>query len=114
MKIEKCSILNSTGEIQHEAGVKLTNRIKRATQLHCLNNVAGEPFQIANYGIGGTYSQHWDSTGEFGKPFSGLPTSDIRIATSMVYLSDVKAGGATVFPKAGVTIWPKKGNLAFW
>ena len=93
----------------------MTNRIKRATQMHCLNKVAGEPFQIANYGIGGTYSQHWDSTGEFGHPVSILqPTTETRIATSMVYLSDVKAGGATVFPRAGVTIWPKKGSLAFW
>jgi hypothetical protein len=32
----------------------------------------------------------------------------------MGYLTDVTAGGATAWPNAGVTVWPKKGDLAFW
>ena len=103
------------GDIEHKAAAKISQRIKHATRMHNVVDVAGEPFQVANYGIGGTYSQHSDSSGEYGKP---LPESnraiETRIATTMAYLTDVKAGGATVFPNAGVTIWPKKGNLAFW
>ena len=37
-----------------------------------------------------------------------------RIATWLFYESDVELGGATVFPSAGLTLWPKKGSAAFW
>ena len=34
--------------------------------------------------------------------------------TVIYYMTDVEAGGATVFPQLGVTLWPKKGSCAVW
>ncbi|XP_023229578.1 prolyl 4-hydroxylase subunit alpha-1-like [Centruroides sculpturatus] len=45
--------------------------------------------------------------------FKSLGTGN-RIATWLNYMSDVEAGGGTVFPQIGVAMWPKKGSAAFW
>ena len=67
-----------------------------------------ESLQVVSYGIGGHYEPHVDyfnsvhKTGEMGQD---------RMATMLFYLSDVQAGGATVFPFLDVAISPSKGNL---
>ena len=37
-----------------------------------------------------------------------------RLMTFMVYLSDVEAGGHTVFPNLGLSVPPVKGSALFW
>jgi len=37
-----------------------------------------------------------------------------RVATFMFYLSNVKAGGATVFTSLDLTVYPEKGSALFW
>ena len=32
----------------------------------------------------------------------------------LVQMSDVEAGGATVFPELNLSLWPQKGSAAFW
>uniref|UniRef100_A0AAR2KMI6 procollagen-proline 4-dioxygenase n=1 Tax=Pygocentrus nattereri TaxID=42514 RepID=A0AAR2KMI6_PYGNA len=64
-------------------------------------------FQVANYGVGGQYEPHFD----FGRVKLGTGN---RIATWLFYMSDVPAGGATVFPDVGAAVWPKKGTAVFW
>ncbi|KAG7277442.1 hypothetical protein CRUP_016345 [Coryphaenoides rupestris] len=45
--------------------------------------------------------------------FKELGTGN-RIATWLFYMTDVAAGGATVFPDVGAAVWPKKGTAVFW
>ena len=68
---------------------------------------------MVNYGIGGVYKQHIDSIGNNGVAF-GEPYMGDRLATFMGYLSDVDAGGATVFPSLGITVWPRRGDALLW
>ncbi|KAK8375319.1 hypothetical protein O3P69_008296 [Scylla paramamosain] len=36
------------------------------------------------------------------------------MSTFLFYMTDVEAGGATVFPQINLSLWPKKGAAAFW
>ncbi|KAM6116566.1 prolyl 4-hydroxylase subunit alpha-2 isoform 2-T2 [Pterocles gutturalis] len=65
---------------------------QRMQQITGLTVKTAELLQVANYGMGGQYEPHFD--------FSRM--------------SDVEAGGATVFPDFGAAIWPKKGTAVFW
>uniref|UniRef100_A0A8V0ZHL9 Prolyl 4-hydroxylase subunit alpha-1 n=1 Tax=Gallus gallus TaxID=9031 RepID=A0A8V0ZHL9_CHICK len=71
-------------------------------------------FQVANYGVGGQYEPHFDfARANEPDAFKELGTGN-RIATWLFYMSDVSAGGATVFPEVGASVWPKKGTAVFW
>ncbi|XP_014908202.1 prolyl 4-hydroxylase subunit alpha-2 isoform X3 [Poecilia latipinna] len=73
-----------------------------------------ELLQVANYGVGGQYEPHFDfSRKEEPDAFKRLGTGN-RLATLLNYMSDVEAGGATVFPDFGAAIWPRKGTSVFW
>lgn len=59
----------------------------------------GEAMQILRYELGQKYEPHFDS---FADEVNRLRGGQ-RIATVLMYLSDVKKGGETVFPKADVS-----------
>ncbi|XP_033995861.1 prolyl 4-hydroxylase subunit alpha-2 isoform X3 [Trematomus bernacchii] len=69
-----------------------------------------ELLQVANYGVGGQYEPHYDFSRP---PFDKNPDGN-RLATFLNYMSDVEAGGATVFPDFGAAIRPRKGTAVFW
>jgi len=87
---------------------------RRVAQLTGLNLDTAEELQVVNYGLGGHYEPHFDfARKEETNAFKSLGTGN-RIATFIFYMSDVEAGGATVFPEIGATVWPRKGSAAFW
>ncbi|POI32272.1 hypothetical protein CIB84_003976, partial [Bambusicola thoracicus] len=81
---------------------------QRMQQITGLTVKTAELLQVANYGMGGQYEPHFDfSRKDEPDAFKRLGTGN-RVATFLNYMSDVEAGGATVFPDFGAAIWPKK------
>jgi prolyl 4-hydroxylase len=96
---------------EHQVVQKLNNRMAAITGL---DMSTAEELQIANYGLGGHYEPHFDFARKEEKDaFKSLGTGN-RIATFLNYMSDVEAGGATVFPYIGLRLYPEKGSAAFW
>jgi len=103
-------------------GTILNKRVALATQLSVEPPYSSEDFQVANYGVGGQYGIHSDAF-DFTDVFASSDTDVIkhyerntgnRFGTFMTYLSDVQAGGSTVFPVIGVKSEAEKGSAIFW
>ncbi|XP_035209546.1 prolyl 4-hydroxylase subunit alpha-1-like, partial [Stegodyphus dumicola] len=89
----------------HPVVAKISQRVEDLTGLTVST---AEELQVVNYGIGGHYEPHFDfARREEKNAFQSLGTGN-RIATWLLYMSDVDAGGATVFPQIGVTLHPRK------
>ena len=97
---------------EHEDNQGHLSRINR--RMEAITNLdlsTAELLQVCNYGIGGHYNPHYDYSTE---------TRDIhpgegrRIATVLIYLTDVTLGGCTVFTSAGAQLKPSEGDAAFW
>ncbi|MCV4796309.1 2OG-Fe(II) oxygenase, partial [Escherichia coli] len=77
----------------------------RIQDLTGLDVSTAEELQVANYGVGGQYEPHFDfARKDEPDAFRELGTGN-RIATWLFYMSDVSAGGATVFPEVGASVW---------
>lgn len=88
---------------------RLTRRIAATTGL---STDSAEQYMVGNYGLGGHYTPHtdahnFDSTED-------LSTYGNRLATVLLYLADVHAGGATAFVHLGVAVRPRAGAALFW
>ncbi|GHH96720.1 2OG-Fe(II) oxygenase [Neobacillus kokaensis] len=71
----------------------------------------GEGMQVLNYKVGEEYKPHFDY---FPENKIQLSTGGQRIGTVLMYLNNVQAGGETIFPKAGISVTPKKGSAVFF
>lgn len=85
----------------------------RASAVSNLTLESAEELQVLNYGIGGHYEPHYDfSTNRSPSEYEKIRGN--RIATFICYLSDILAGGGTVFPSLGIAFTPIKGNCVLW
>jgi prolyl 4-hydroxylase len=95
---------------------ELVQRIeRRISELVGCPIVHGEPIQILFYRPGAEYKPHFDY---FDPALPGndkvLEMGGQRIATVVMYLNDVEAGGSTVFPEVGLDVLPRKGNAVYF
>jgi len=96
----------------HDELIERINR--RTTALTGLNLQTAEDFQVQNYGLAGHYDPHFDFSRDLENSTLGQLGTGNRIATVLLYMTDVEAGGATVFPYVGARVKPKKGDAVFW
>jgi len=75
----------------------------------------GEPLQVLHYTTGAEYKPHYDYF-DPAQPGSErvLATGGQRIATLIMYLNDVEAGGSTVFPALGLDVLPRQGAAVYF
>lgn len=45
---------------------------------------------------------------------ASIDRSGQRIGSLVIYLNDAESGGETVFPEAGVSVSPRKGNAVYF
>jgi prolyl 4-hydroxylase len=90
----------------------IEQKIEKLTHYPIVN---GEGMQVLRYGIGGHFKVHCDW---FDPRYTGnepvLRTGGQRVATVIMYLNDVKAGGETFFPKINLRVRPKQASALFW
>lgn len=87
-------------------------------RLSSLNNwplTHAEGIQILQYTNGQQYRPHmdWFDPANPGTA-KQMTRGGQRVGTYVVYLTDVEAGGSTIFPKLGVEVFPKKGSTVFF
>nr|XP_014348541.1 PREDICTED: prolyl 4-hydroxylase subunit alpha-3 [Latimeria chalumnae] len=91
---------------------KLDQRIAALTGLNVQPPYA-EYLQVVNYGIGGHYEPHFDHATSSKSPLYRLNSGN-RVATFMIYLSSVDAGGSTAFIYANFSVPVVKNAALFW
>nr|GMC57449.1 probable prolyl 4-hydroxylase 8 [Ipomoea batatas]GMC62597.1 probable prolyl 4-hydroxylase 8 [Ipomoea batatas] len=130
-KSKDSRVRTSTGTFLTRGGDQvITNIEKRISHFTHIPVENGESLQVLHYEVGQKYEPHYDY---FADEFN-IKNGGQRVATLLMYLSDVEEGGETVFPdakgnvsavpwwdelsecgKSGLSIKPKMGDaLLFW
>ncbi|XP_073680056.1 prolyl 4-hydroxylase subunit alpha-2 [Garra rufa] len=110
-KVSAASRVSKSAWLSEHEHPTITQINRRIAAVSGLEMETAEDLQIANYGIGGQYEPHYDSklTND-----SDFQLRGGRIATVLIYMSDVDIGGATVFPDVGAALQPKRGTAVLW
>ncbi len=98
--------------MENELVARIDRRLAEVTRLPPGN---GEGLQILHYPVGAQFPPHFD----FLQPsnpanVASIARSGQRVSTLIAYLNDVEAGGETIFPHAGWTVFPRRGSAVYF
>ena len=96
---------------QNDLVKKIETRIAEVTGTPVPN---GEGIQILNYAGGGEYRPHFDYFPDNAGGRVHTAHGGQRIMTVIMYLNDVKAGGATILTDINLSVYPKKGSALYF
>jgi len=96
---------------QNDLVSKIETRIQEITGIPATH---GEGIQILNYINGGEYKPHFDYFPDNEGGRNNMSQGGQRIITVIMYLNEVDAGGATIFPDISLNIYPKKGSAVYF
>uniref|UniRef100_A0A0B6XY49 Prolyl 4-hydroxylase alpha subunit domain-containing protein n=1 Tax=Arion vulgaris TaxID=1028688 RepID=A0A0B6XY49_9EUPU len=100
---------NSVRQLSLRAGDVTGLNVEQNNEHHFL----GEPVHVFDFGIAGLMLPHSELRMNYNERYGGKYRGN-RFATLHIYLSDVTAGGATVFTEQNITIVPQKGMAVLW
>lgn len=95
----------------------ITTLTERVAKLTCVPETFQEPLQVLQYGNGQKYDTHLDAFDPrfYQENKQMLRSTDEgyrnRMATAFWYMTDVEAGGETIFPRAGGLVHPNNNNV---
>ncbi|XP_030373148.1 prolyl 4-hydroxylase subunit alpha-1-like [Scaptodrosophila lebanonensis] len=106
--------ISTAGMIYLKEFANVNQRIEDMTGL---NVSLSEELQIVNFGLGAHLAPHGDyvnltQPSKLATLFTKLGGD--RLVTVLFYTSDVELGGATLFSKLNITVWPQKGSALIW
>lgn len=91
---------------------RIERRVAALLNIPMLN---GEGIQILRYGIGAEYKPHYDFfLPESPGSVKHLEKGGQRIATLIIYLNEVEAGGETLFPEIDFNVFPRQGGAVYF
>jgi len=106
----------SQGAMLQKAETALIARIEaRLAEIASWPIDHGEGMQVLRYEAGNEYRAHFDwFDPNLPGPRKHLEHGGQRLATFVIYLSDVEEGGGTSFPALGLEVYPKKCGAVFF
>jgi prolyl 4-hydroxylase len=88
---------------------------ERITALMGIDPVQGETIQGQRYAVGQQFKPHHDFFHTDQDYWAEMQrTGGQRTWTAMIFLNEPEAGGHTAFPRAGVKVTPRTGNMLVW